>query len=201
MVGGFAVLDRIEAAPADTKNENRPLEDIRILKTIVFTNPIEEANQLLMADVVESMRRRAESAVPNAVQSIAAVKRSVDESTSRLLLAAERAEANPLLAVKDSEQDARLSVGKYMSGRSAGSAAKSSEAAAAGAGAAVGAAGKRSQEEVVAAFLKSHADQGSKSADVSGSSSKKKKMGADFSSRIYLPCYNNTKSHETVCNN
>ena len=56
LVGGAAVLDRIESVGADKKE--KPLADIVLLKATVFTNPIEEANQLLYGEIESNIKRR-----------------------------------------------------------------------------------------------------------------------------------------------
>jgi peptidyl-prolyl cis-trans isomerase-like 2 len=56
LVGGAAVLDRIEGVGADKKE--KPLSDIVLLRATVFTNPIEEANQLLYAEIENNIKRR-----------------------------------------------------------------------------------------------------------------------------------------------
>jgi peptidyl-prolyl cis-trans isomerase-like protein 2 len=59
LVGGAAVLDRIEAVGADKKE--RPLQETIILKTIVMTNPIDEADKLLIAEISANIEKRLSS--------------------------------------------------------------------------------------------------------------------------------------------
>ena len=56
LVGGAAVLDRIEGVGADKKE--KPLVDIVLLKATVFTNPIVEVNQLLYSEIESNIKRR-----------------------------------------------------------------------------------------------------------------------------------------------
>lgn len=65
VVGGMATVDRIEAIGSD-KNE-KPLQPVKLLKTVVFTNPVEEADQLLMEDIKRNMKKRLESTAGSAL--------------------------------------------------------------------------------------------------------------------------------------
>ena len=65
LVGGAGVLDKIEAVGADKKE--KPLEDIILIKATVFTNPVEEADRLLLAEISGNIRRRLGNEVKTAV--------------------------------------------------------------------------------------------------------------------------------------
>jgi peptidyl-prolyl cis-trans isomerase-like 2 len=58
VVGGAAVLDRIEAIGNDTKE--RPLEEIKVSAVEVFTNPVDEAMAICKEFVQENIRQRLE---------------------------------------------------------------------------------------------------------------------------------------------
>jgi cyclophilin family peptidyl-prolyl cis-trans isomerase len=61
LVGGGGVLDRIEAVGSDKKE--KPLQEIMLLKATVFTNPIEEADRLLLAEITVNIKTRTESEI------------------------------------------------------------------------------------------------------------------------------------------
>ena len=63
VVGGAATLDRIEAIGADSKE--RPLAEIKLIKAVVFTNPIEEADERLRSEILANISLRTESAIPS----------------------------------------------------------------------------------------------------------------------------------------
>ena len=66
LVGGAAVLDRIEAVGADKKE--KPLQEIILIKATVFTNPVDEADKLLLAEIAGNIKRRLDDVVKTAVQ-------------------------------------------------------------------------------------------------------------------------------------
>jgi peptidyl-prolyl cis-trans isomerase-like protein 2 len=68
VVGGLATLERIEQVAVSTKKvdgipTDAPMEEITILNTIVFTNPIPEAEERLSSFVAENMRAREAAAI------------------------------------------------------------------------------------------------------------------------------------------
>jgi cyclophilin family peptidyl-prolyl cis-trans isomerase len=65
LVGGAAVLDRIEGVGADKKE--KPLQEVMILKATVFTNPVEEADKLLLAEIEGNIKRRLSNVTKTAV--------------------------------------------------------------------------------------------------------------------------------------
>lgn len=56
VVGGLAVLDKIEQTGSDKRD--RPLEDIEITQAIVFSDPIDEADQQLEDFIRKNMEAR-----------------------------------------------------------------------------------------------------------------------------------------------
>ena len=72
VVGGSATLDRLEEIEVD--KENRPRQEVKILKAVVFQNPIEEADAILMTDIKTSIAAR------NSVDRLSALPRRVDTS-------------------------------------------------------------------------------------------------------------------------
>lgn len=68
LVGGAAVLDRIEGVGADKKE--KPLQEVMILKATVFTNPVEEADKILFAEIEGNIRRRLNNVTKTAVPSL-----------------------------------------------------------------------------------------------------------------------------------
>jgi peptidyl-prolyl cis-trans isomerase-like protein 2 len=58
VVGGMAVLDRIEKESFDAKT-NKPTQPLTILKATVFANPLEEATAMLEALVRDQQDKRA----------------------------------------------------------------------------------------------------------------------------------------------
>lgn len=65
LVGGAAVLDRIEGVGADKKE--KPLQEVMILKATVFTNPVEEADKILIAEIEGNIKRRLSNVTKTAV--------------------------------------------------------------------------------------------------------------------------------------
>lgn len=65
VVGGMATVDRIEAIGSDKKE--KPLQEVKLLKAIVFTNPIEEADRSVVEDVKRNMKKRLESTAASAL--------------------------------------------------------------------------------------------------------------------------------------
>ena len=74
LVGGAGVLDRIEAVGADKKE--KPLQEVILIKATVFTNPIEEADKLLLAEITANIKKRLGQVVSTAVPLL---KRSGEE--------------------------------------------------------------------------------------------------------------------------
>lgn len=66
VVGGLQTLDRMEAIGADSKTE-RPLEEIKINTVIVYSDPLDEADQLLEDFIRENMQRRLSVTVQHAL--------------------------------------------------------------------------------------------------------------------------------------
>ena len=89
IVGGNNTLERIEAIGADKKE--KPLQEIKLLKAIVFTNPIEEADVLLKEEIQLAKRNRIEATVPTPLPkasssaSIPAITNITDSSDSKEL--------------------------------------------------------------------------------------------------------------------
>lgn len=65
VVGGAKTLNRIQEIGTD-KNE-RPLTEIKIIKTEVFTNPIDEANELLKQELIDIINKRIKQETPSAL--------------------------------------------------------------------------------------------------------------------------------------
>lgn len=84
VVGGLTTLDRMESVDIDKKN--KPIEKIILLKTIVFTNPIPEADQLLLADIEKNIKNiqssQLRSALPKSVATTAVTTTAAATSTS-----------------------------------------------------------------------------------------------------------------------
>jgi peptidyl-prolyl cis-trans isomerase-like protein 2 len=74
VVGGMATLDRIEAVGADSKE--KPLGPITINEIVVFTNPVPEADAILMDEIKARMSARKRSSVRSALPG--AVSAAVD---------------------------------------------------------------------------------------------------------------------------
>jgi cyclophilin family peptidyl-prolyl cis-trans isomerase len=66
VVGGHNVLNRIEEV-GSTGADNIPKEPIVIMKTVVFTNPIPEADEMLLNEIKENINRRLEHETPSAL--------------------------------------------------------------------------------------------------------------------------------------
>jgi cyclophilin family peptidyl-prolyl cis-trans isomerase len=56
LVGGMITLNKIEEIKTD--KDDRPNNEIKILKTIVFTNPIDEADQILINQIKQTIQTR-----------------------------------------------------------------------------------------------------------------------------------------------
>ena len=56
VVGGMTTLEKIENS--ETNNKDKPLQEIKILKTVVLGNPIPEAEELLRAFVEGNITKR-----------------------------------------------------------------------------------------------------------------------------------------------
>ncbi len=80
VVGGIATLDRIEEVKADKRE--RPLVEIKIDKVVVFTNPIEEADQLLEEFILRNKTARINSAPTSALPTTSSV--ASESETSKL---------------------------------------------------------------------------------------------------------------------
>eukprot|EP00607_Mallomonas_marina_P004976 CAMPEP_0182439414 /NCGR_PEP_ID=MMETSP1167-20130531/86425_1 /TAXON_ID=2988 /ORGANISM="Mallomonas Sp, Strain CCMP3275" /LENGTH=578 /DNA_ID=CAMNT_0024633115 /DNA_START=102 /DNA_END=1835 /DNA_ORIENTATION=- len=130
VVGGGATLDRIEAT--ETEEGEKPVVEIRLLRTEVFVNPVEEAEALLSAAIQESVQRRQqrEEAVPSAVKSskgglsqetaitaLKEIERS-EENRERLCASAERKTDKDLGVSATSHRD-EAEVASFMKSRSA----------------------------------------------------------------------------------
>ena len=63
VVGGLAVLDRIEAVGNNKKEQ--PLAEIKILNTIVFTNPIDEAYNNYKTYIIDNINKRKSNQLNN----------------------------------------------------------------------------------------------------------------------------------------
>lgn len=66
IVGGMQTLDRMEAIGADNKTE-RPLQEIKINAVVVYSDPLDEADQLLEDFIRTNMQRRLSTTVQHAL--------------------------------------------------------------------------------------------------------------------------------------
>ena len=82
VVGGMATIDRIEAIGSDKKE--KPLQEVKLLKAIVFTNPIEEADRLLIEDIKKNIKKRLESTSGSALPTQRTALPSTTNSSSVL---------------------------------------------------------------------------------------------------------------------
>ena len=80
LVGGAGVLDRIEAVGADKKE--KPLQDIILIKATVFTNPVEEADKLLFAEISGNIKRRLGNEIKASVPARGDVVSAKDQEVS-----------------------------------------------------------------------------------------------------------------------
>ena len=121
LVGGAAVLDRIEGVGADKKE--KPLADIVLLKATVFTNPIEEANQLLYVEIENNIKRRlknvANSAFPmqdaKAVSGAGAIETASSLPAGKSVQTSSATSSSSKKASSSSEISTEgVSVGKYI---------------------------------------------------------------------------------------
>lgn len=88
VVGGKATLDRMEQIGVD-KND-RPVEDIKIISTVVFSDPLDEADNLLEEFIRTNMQRRlrkeASSSSSLPLTASAAPEESTESSQKRIKL-------------------------------------------------------------------------------------------------------------------
>ena len=118
LVGGAAVLDRIEGVGADKKE--KPLQEVMILKATVFTNPVEEADKILFAEIEGNIRRRQSNVTKTAVPLL-----SRGEGEPKLITSSSSSSSSSSSVVKDTSSSSSSSlhfvaptdapiVGKYM---------------------------------------------------------------------------------------
>lgn len=118
LVGGAAVLDRIEGVGADKKE--KPLQEVMILKATVFTNPVEEADKILFAEIEGNIRRRQSNVTKTAVPLL-----SRGEGGPKLITSSSSSSSSSSSVVKDTSSSSSSSlhfvapadapiVGKYM---------------------------------------------------------------------------------------
>ena len=65
VVGGLAILDKMEKV--DTDKRDRPVQDIEIIQAVVFSDPIDEADQLLEDSIRQNMERRISNSASSAL--------------------------------------------------------------------------------------------------------------------------------------
>lgn len=87
LVGGMQTLNTIEQTKTD--KDDRPITDIKILKTIVFTNPIDEADQILFDQIKAAINTRLSNAkiLPfpkNTTTTSISIKKVDEKSTSSI---------------------------------------------------------------------------------------------------------------------
>ncbi len=75
VVGGMSTLDAIEQVGADKRD--KPKEEVTLLKVMVFTDPIVEADQLLEEFILENKRKRL-AAAPSSVLPPSSSLRTID---------------------------------------------------------------------------------------------------------------------------
>jgi hypothetical protein len=133
LVGGNAVLDRIEAVGAGAKDA--PAQEIKILNVHVMTSPVAEANELLIAMIKENMAARLSSQVTPAISKVPPVKEIGSGSTTVAAHPPASSSSNTIAKASIVPPQAPAAVGQVRG--------------------AVAAAGASSEAERVAAFLRS----------------------------------------------
>ena len=84
VVGGMATLDILEQLETNSK-DNKPIEEVKLIKASVFQNPIDEANEILLSEVkssIEASKVKSANSLPQKIVSNDHSNSLVEKSTS-----------------------------------------------------------------------------------------------------------------------
>eukprot|EP01038_Epipyxis_sp_PR26KG_P006570 gene6570-9030_t len=118
VVGGMVTLDRIEEVGSNKKDE--PLIPIKIIKAVVFTNPIEEAEQLLLEEIKTNIKIRLQntrqvvlpSSISNSLQIRASTTQNLDPASKKSLLLNKIKEEQETKDSSDKNEERRVKLAK-----------------------------------------------------------------------------------------
>lgn len=116
LVGGGAILDLLENIGSG--KDERPLQEITIITTKVFSNPIDEADSLLIQSIIESQNKRLNTTTTIIITTTATSTTSTATSTPNITMVSNR--NNDGLKISRQNQNNQStevveSVGKYIS--------------------------------------------------------------------------------------